>query len=885
MSVLATLALAVLHLLAQVGVVVSAPAEVRGGDNAVVTVEVRAPAGRDVELVAPSFAPFRTVRTQRLASDGGGGGAALRAPWQVIEWRYVLAPPDTAAGRYVFFPFVARVTGRGARAVEARSHPWEITVRAAPPPPIAARPSEVPRARAARGVEVHARLAADTVYVGQQATYTLSVLVAAGVRDRLRRNPEFVPPELRGVLAYDLPAGQRTERAPGVDVHVFQRALFPLAPGVIAVPPATLNYSLPLGAGFFSREESYTERSEPVRLVVREPPAAGRPPEWFGAVGRLRVAARLDTAAARVGDPVVYTLRVEGEGNVSLLPRPPLTVPGAAAVAAGERVTIDSSSARVRGAKEFDWLLTPGRAGELPIAAPRYPFFDPELARYEVASADALTVAVAPGALAGAPGAAPPDARATSVAGAALSFRPTLVGERGPPLAARPVFWALAVAAPVPLLAALALRRRRAAGPATVDPAAALAALGGRAAARDAAPLDAVRAVRRRFLEALAARLDVPVERLAEARDRVRLLRRCGVTGDCARAVDATLARLDAAAFGLGAPPARGDDAPASAEPTSAETARPAPVDPAVLAAEAVALLGRVDGEACGDPTGRGPAARAAARARRGERLARLGWGSAALATLGAAALTAAGWWRPVTRSVFGDAPAATVVQGQGDPRPAFARGLDAAARRDWGGAARAFRAAAGAAPRAADAWANAGTAAWLAGDTLQAAAGWQHALRVDPRADDVRDRLALLPAATDGVRAGVSPIPADWGAAAALGAWWLASVVAAAGVLVPTASAGRRAARAVAPRLAVTALLLGGGTAWLAATQTLRERALVRAAGPLRTDPAVGAEPSAQADFTDVARVEARQGDWVRVSLDGDRAGWLPAEALLPLE
>ena len=44
MTVVAMLALGVLHLLAQVGVVVSAPAEVRGGDRAVVTVEVRAPA-------------------------------------------------------------------------------------------------------------------------------------------------------------------------------------------------------------------------------------------------------------------------------------------------------------------------------------------------------------------------------------------------------------------------------------------------------------------------------------------------------------------------------------------------------------------------------------------------------------------------------------------------------------------------------------------------------------------------------------------------------------------------------------------------------------------------------------------------------------------------
>jgi hypothetical protein len=138
---------------------------------------------------------------------------------------------------------------------------------------------------------VHARIAPPTVYVGQQATYALSVSVDARTRERLRRNPEFVPPDLRGVLAYDLAAGQGTtrERTAGgrsYDVHVFQRALFPLQPGTVEVPAASLSYSLPLGIGFFSREESHVRRSEALRLVVREPPTVGRPADWSGAVGR-----------------------------------------------------------------------------------------------------------------------------------------------------------------------------------------------------------------------------------------------------------------------------------------------------------------------------------------------------------------------------------------------------------------------------------------------------------------------------------------------------------------------------------------------------------------------------------------------------------------------
>jgi hypothetical protein len=470
----------------------------------------------------------------------------VRAPWQVIEWRYVLESPDSGGGRFVFFPFVARVSGPGARTTEARSNPWTLVVRA---PPVVRAPVAIgapPRPRGGAGIEVHARLTPGAVYVGQQATYALSVLVDERVRDRLRRNPEFVPPDLRGVLAYDLTAAQRTARANpaagrGYDVHVFERALFALQPGVLEVPAATLSYSLPLGGGFFSREESRVLRSEALRLVVREPPVAGRPRDWTGAVGRLRAAARVDTTATRVGDAVVYTLRVEGEGNVPLLPRPTLRVPGAALIPSGERVMVDSSSTRVRGAKEFDWLLTPQRAGELAVPAARYAFFDPEAARYEVAIADALAVRVLPGSLAGSPGGA---ALAPAAVVAALAVRTTWTGERSVPLASRSALWALALAAPLPLLAALALR----ASPRRHDTAAGEPTLAQLVARGDGSTTEP-RAVRRALLAALAARLGLPPGALGTSAARVRVLRRCGLTAQLAREVDALVSRLDAAAF------------------------------------------------------------------------------------------------------------------------------------------------------------------------------------------------------------------------------------------------------------------------------------------------------------------------------------------------
>ena len=115
MALLSAAAALALRLLAQVTVAVSAPAEVAPRDPVLVKVEVTAPAGRDVRLVPPSFAPMRVLSSMRVAAVDSSppGGTYLRAPWQVVEWRYVLAVPEGVRGKQAFAPFVAEVAGRG----------------------------------------------------------------------------------------------------------------------------------------------------------------------------------------------------------------------------------------------------------------------------------------------------------------------------------------------------------------------------------------------------------------------------------------------------------------------------------------------------------------------------------------------------------------------------------------------------------------------------------------------------------------------------------------------------------------------------------------------------------------------------------------------------
>jgi hypothetical protein len=210
--------------------------------------------------------------------------------------------------------------------------------------------------------------------------------------------------------------------------------------------------------------------------------------------------------------------------------------------------------------------------------------------------------------------------------------------------------------------------------------------------------------------------------------------------------------------------------------------------------------------------------------------------------------------------------------------REPFARGAVAYAGGDFKRAARLFEDAAHAAPRVAASWANEGTAAWAAADTAGAVVGWQRALRLDPLADDLRDRLARVRAPQDIGAARVPAIPPRLPSALAMLLWMAGWAVV----------ARRCWRRRPALRLVIATLVVAGGAG--VAARTLedalegRDLAVVADPGPLRALPALGAEGGAVPIVGEVAHVTRRQGVWTRISLDGDRSGWIASERLAPL-
>ncbi len=684
-------------------------------------------------------------------------------------------------------------------------------------------------------VIVHAMVVPDTLYVGQQATYELGVFVERSVRERMRRM-EAVAPEMRGMLAYD-PPPPRSGFAPRIvngrryDPHVYERAIFPLAPGHWVIPPARLVYAVPLTSSFFSREETVELRSDSVVVEVVEPPVAARPPDYSGAVGQIAIDAWIDAAAPRVGDPIGLTIRVSGSGNVKLFPRPQLAIPWADAVPAGERVNVQEHTLAVHGTKEFDWVLTPKEPGEMVLPVVRYAYFDPVAERYQVARTRALHLRVAPGLLARS------DSGSTPERPARLALRAQYRGSVPVPPYRHVTFWLLLAGAPLPALVLAAARRPRR------RPARAPAARLKRAAALRGG-MTAEDAVRRLLVDALADRLHVPRETIAEPAALERAARRAGVSQATAAGAAALLAEMYAAAFDARgvAPGAASSGGRPRVDARSADVAR-----------RARRVYQDIDREA--RPGGAWPTVVA-----RGGRIV--------LAVLGAAV------------AVHATAAAA----GRDDDAARFAMGVEAYRQGSVVRAMHDFGAVVERVPRAADAWVNYGTAAWEAGDTARAVIGWQRGLRLEPTAADVRERLALVTTVNDARTARVLPVPPTFPALAAAALWLVTW-----SLIAWRASGRSRRAPPLRRRVVfaglVSAVLLGGAAAELDRRLAVDRLAVVAHATPVRALPDLGTAPEGALATGDIAQMVERRGAWARVDVGVGTSGWVDASDLLSLQ
>ncbi|HKG92719.1 MAG TPA: hypothetical protein VKA84_12535, partial [Gemmatimonadaceae bacterium] len=180
---------------AQIGLTVTAPDTITARVPATVRVAIASPVSWAHELVVPKLPPGYAL--VRVGMETRVDSAGRRSWWKTSEHELQLTAARAGA---LYLPGFEVRSG----ALVTRSKPRRIVVRAGAPDVVPEIVSRAPLDES-RAVDFHGMATPARVYVGQQATYQVGVFLDDEVRFRLRRNPEFHPPELRSAVAYDLP--------------------------------------------------------------------------------------------------------------------------------------------------------------------------------------------------------------------------------------------------------------------------------------------------------------------------------------------------------------------------------------------------------------------------------------------------------------------------------------------------------------------------------------------------------------------------------------------------------------------------------------------------------------------------------------------------------
>jgi len=518
------------------------------GEELVLTVRARSRSADAVEIILPTLNGFAVIGSRDMTEvafsgaggSGGVGGGSIRTTVRELQLRaqqpgaLLIGPVRARQGQSVVATDPILIT------VDSAAN--QIAVALSPLARALLETTPAPLSRRADRVALTMLVPSDTVYAGQQVDLIAAAWIPRELRERMRRAPllTLVTPE--GVWAYP-PApssGVALTRQVGgrwLDLFITHQVVFPLAAGRLIIPPASVEYALPVTFSFFSREERYALRSDSIAVTVLPLPQSADNPGTSVVGQGLKLAVHLDPASTRSGEPVEAAVTVDGVGNVALWPEPKVRWPaGFRAYPAQTEVRVAPQGGRIGGNKIFRFLAVPDSAGNFTLPEVRYPYFDPATGRFEMARSTPQALAVAPGV----------EPRAARLLPALMARRGELPADR----LTRELAWEgwLGVLLLPPVFAGLARRRRRRTPALSAEP-------------PGAHELTHLGRLEREFLAVLASHVSDPFARdgdgLAQA------LRAAGVDSAVADHVKRLRDRLRAARYG---PRGLGDSAELSAE-------------------------------------------------------------------------------------------------------------------------------------------------------------------------------------------------------------------------------------------------------------------------------------------------------------------------------
>jgi hypothetical protein len=216
-----------------------------------------------------------------------------------------------------------------------------------------------------------------TVFVGEQVTYTLELYR----RIRLFSEIQHSVPSFTGFLSNSLSISPHSyvKLFSGKQFHgqfIYRAALFPLDPGKKIISPSKISVIV----NSFDGQQLFQSKS--LTLSVKPLPKHNRPPQFSGAVGDYTLKGHLDRKDALVGEPITYTIELNGQGNLKAINTLQFTPLPSLKIYASDIKDDISYVNRVKGTRTFEYVVIPKQPGSHLVPTFSLSYFSPKDARY-----------------------------------------------------------------------------------------------------------------------------------------------------------------------------------------------------------------------------------------------------------------------------------------------------------------------------------------------------------------------------------------------------------------------------------------------------------------------------------------------------------------------
>lgn len=244
-----------------------------------------------------------------------------------------------------------------------------------------------------------ARAVPKKVIIGQQLSWAVFAYGRPAPFDL--GNPS--QPSLKDFLSYDLMDGDTGREQPmriGADIwyarKIQERALFPLRSGKLVIEPMRVRFR-PAGPGSANAYDNLERESQSLTVTVVEPPLNGRPAGYhLGDVGQYQLSGSVEPREVTAHEAVSVSLELAGLGNLPQQLELP-EIKGVEWLEPTTSATLERKGTKLGGKRNWQYVVRLHEPGTIELGTIKLPYWDPEHARYEVASVELGSVHVKKG--------------------------------------------------------------------------------------------------------------------------------------------------------------------------------------------------------------------------------------------------------------------------------------------------------------------------------------------------------------------------------------------------------------------------------------------------------------------------------------------------------